>query len=170
MSAQVHSAEQFKVVAPAGPFPQTDFVDISEPMELSVPAEVSTRHLWIAAGAYYQGSNTDHWLIQGNLTFWLAGKQVGKLEFSDASADIFAGEMVLAPRTLLRISPNATGSTQPALRFQVLSGGGLFRDNLDIACMTVQVQCDRIKYHVEKSYTFTGNNFFLIGLRCVSHP
>jgi hypothetical protein len=165
---QCNSVEQFQTeTASAGPV--TDFVTPGVKATLSVPAEAANRYIWIACGSYFQFAKADHWFIQGRINFFLRTTQVGFLEFSDASAELDDAERLIAPRTVTRISASGDGSYQPVLRFQKFSDAAYYRDNLDIPCLSVRVECDRIEYDLEKSYCATSGAF-LIGLRCVSHP
>lgn len=189
MNVQCHSAEQFEettfLLGPA-----TDFITPGVKATLSVPASATQRHIWIACGAHYQYAKADHWILQGRLKFYNQTTEVGFLEFSDASSELTAAERLLAPRTVTRISASGDGSTQPVLRYQrddgaadtwslTPDGGGGYdaardpgpphRDNLDMPCLSIRVECDRIVYVLEKSYCAT-NAAFVLGLRCVSHP
>lgn len=130
------------------------------------------RYIWIAAGASIQTADADEWFIFGRLSFFRKGTSVGTFEFCDCSAETFAATRAEAPRQLSRIKPNGTGSTQPVLQFNdYLPASGYVRDNLDCPCFEFEIDCDEVRYEVEKAY-FNGNpaNYFaiVIGAKIVS--
>lgn len=167
MSAQIDSTERFTLhiqAAAAG----LDFIEPKVHFELSVPADAELRSIWIAAGSYYQVGTADKWWVQGVLKFWWEGEQVGKLEFCDASAELTLADRVGAVREIVRMSPPASGSQQPALRIQQLQAA-VARDNLDLGCIQLRVRCNKVTYEIEKSWVASAiNNVFAIGCRIVS--
>lgn len=169
----VHSDERFIEVTLAATFTLTDFIGPGVLFDLKVPADAPLRHIWIAAGAFLQQSNSDHWFMQGKLNFYFQGENVGKLDFSDASAELSSSEKDIGVRKPLRIRPDGTGSTQPALRYQEFKstlGTPYERDNLDLSAFTLGIVCDRIEYEMEKCYA-TGSATILkllYGLKVVS--
>jgi len=175
MSLQIHTAKDFRdtVVAAAG---VTDpFIAPGLLLELRVERFATQRDIWLAAGAYYQLGQNDHWYVVGRLNFYLDGQHVGVMPFSDASAELTAAERIAAGGSITtRIRPDAQGSQQPALRYQSNKstvGTPIERDNLDIPCFSMRLEIDRIEYVVEKSYcNNTAPNFFgfLNGLQVIS--
>lgn len=167
MSAQIDSTERF-VLGLGAAVPGYDFITPGVQFELSVPLDAELRSIWIAAGSYYQVTDADSWWIQGKLEFWWEGEKVGKLEFSDASALLSAVDRQGQIREIVRMSPPATGSTQPSLRIQQVPSTGVARDNLDLGCIQVRVRCNRVTFEIEKSRLIGVQNTFAIGCRIVS--
>ncbi len=159
----MHTAEEFKAYEIAGIHNGLNLVVTPGVKHtLSVPDRLPTRHVWIAAGAYRQPVDADHWWIQGRLTFWLSGSQVGFMHFCDASSSIAAAERTLANRTIVGSSAPG-GGTQPALRYSEISAGAV-RMYLDIPCQTLSVVCDKVQYEVDSSYDFVTGAGTTLGL------
>lgn len=171
MADTIQVREWFKEYNFTGSSTVTDWVERGVLKRLDVAPGDYMRHIWIAAGAYFQNAAVDHWWVCGCLNFYRDGTKVGCLQFSDASADITDAERDAAPFKLTRLRPDATGSTQPGIKYQ-RSSVAVVRNNLDMGAFAIRADCDAIDYTVEGSYYDTSSGVgpiqFLLGFRVMS--
>lgn len=129
---------------------------------LTVPRGPRTRLIWLAAGAFCQRVDTDMWFVVGKLNFKRKGAPVGSFEFTDCSSVMSAAVRAMAPRALIRAKPNGNGSAQPSLQWrEEIPAVAHDRDNIDIPCYELIIDCDQIEMEIEKTYAaIAGANAF----------
>lgn len=169
----MHTTERFKAyrwaaAAPAEPVPPGQ---LWEPA-VTVPRGLRTRLIWLAAGAFCQRLNTDLWFAVARLNFKRKGAPVGSFEFTDCSSIVTTTMRDDAPRALTRAKPDGNGSAQPSLQWrEEIPAVSHDRDNIDLPCYELQIDCDQIEFEIEKTFAAIApaNAFnLLFGAKIVS--
>ena len=124
-----------------------DAVPKGELFMLSLDRQARKRFVWVAVGSFAH-EYTVRWFAQACLCFFLNGNKVGEYLFGDASKQITSAERAVAPRTILRIGADGLGSQQPVIRYQESLSGSLDRDNLDMGCISMEVEADSVSFNV----------------------
>jgi hypothetical protein len=152
----------------------TSNIDPGVKHTFQLPINARVHNVWIAAGAFWHFSASDHWAMQGRLVFYRGNSPVGIYYFSDTDQNgpNIAGIASDAPRKLVRHAADGQGSPLPVLKYQEVSSTSAQRDNLDMSVIPFPIKANRMDYVLDYGRaiiaTPSGPIWLLTGCRVLS--